>query len=133
MPLSGRGLPGGDAAAVHVRSAEAVAPQQAVQVLAVEASRARRGGHVAAMPRDQLLEEHLLVLEPATRSQRDPAANACTACVLQNRTDILPFYQSSGWDTSCGNRNAIVANWCSIDPAGCANMRTGSCRSSCGL
>jgi hypothetical protein len=60
--------------------------------------------------------------------------NACTACVLQQRTDILPFYQSNGWDTSCGNRNAIVANWCSIDPSSCNTVKTGSaCRSACGL
>jgi murein DD-endopeptidase MepM/ murein hydrolase activator NlpD len=59
--------------------------------------------------------------------------NACTACVLQARTDVLPFYQSNGWDTSCGNRNAIVANWCSIDPNGCNTAKTGTCRSSCGL
>jgi murein DD-endopeptidase MepM/ murein hydrolase activator NlpD len=60
--------------------------------------------------------------------------NACTACVLQQRTDLLPFYQSNGWDTSCGNRNAIVANWCSIDSTSCANVETSSaCRSSCGL
>jgi hypothetical protein len=60
--------------------------------------------------------------------------NACTACVLQQRTDILPFYQSNGWDTSCGNRNAIVTNWCGIDPSGCASVKTGgACRSSCGL
>jgi murein DD-endopeptidase MepM/ murein hydrolase activator NlpD len=60
--------------------------------------------------------------------------NTCTACVLQQRTDILPFYAANGWDTTCGNRNAIVANWCSIDPAGCAAVKTGgACRSSCGL
>jgi murein DD-endopeptidase MepM/ murein hydrolase activator NlpD len=60
--------------------------------------------------------------------------NACTACVLQQRTDILPFYQANGWDTSCGNRNAIVANWCTIDPSGCAAVKTGgACRTSCGL
>lgn len=60
--------------------------------------------------------------------------NVCTQCVLSQRTDILPFYQANGWDTSCSNRNAIVANWCSIDPTSCANVKTSTaCRSSCGL
>jgi hypothetical protein len=60
--------------------------------------------------------------------------NACTQCVLQQRTDILPFYQANGWDTSCGNRNNIVTNWCGIDPNGCSAVKTGAaCRASCGL
>ncbi|XXX81278.1 hypothetical protein WMF30_21190 [Sorangium sp. So ce134] len=59
--------------------------------------------------------------------------NACTACVLQQRTDILPFYQGNGWDTSCGNRNAVVTNWCSLDPSGCAAVKSGNaCRAACG-
>jgi murein DD-endopeptidase MepM/ murein hydrolase activator NlpD len=59
--------------------------------------------------------------------------NACSACVLQQRTDILPFYQANGWNTSCGNRNAVVTNWCSIDPSGCAAVKSGgACRAACG-
>lgn len=58
--------------------------------------------------------------------------NACSACVLQQRPDILPFYRRNGWDTSCGNRNAIVANWCTIDSNGCAGVKTGAaCHASC--
>ncbi|MGK3985993.1 M23 family metallopeptidase [Sorangium sp. So ce136] len=56
----------------------------------------------------------------------------CTQCVLTQRTDILPFYASSGWDTSCGNRDSIVSNWCGIDPAGCNTVRSGSCSATCG-
>jgi len=63
-----------------------------------------------------------------------PCGAPCTQCVLGLRSDILPFYQQNGWDTSCGNRNAIVTNWCGIDPGGCNAVKTGSaCRSSCGL
>lgn len=57
--------------------------------------------------------------------------SACTRCVLNTRTDILPFYQSNGWDTSCGNRDAVVNDWCNIDPAGCIGVKTGSCASVC--
>ena len=55
----------------------------------------------------------------------------CTACILANRTDILPFYKSNGWDTSCANRDNIVANWCGIDPAGCNTQKTGPCAAAC--
>jgi hypothetical protein len=58
--------------------------------------------------------------------------STCTACVLGVRTDILPFYQRNGWDTGCGNRDAIVANWCGIDPSGCNAVKTGACAASCG-
>lgn len=58
--------------------------------------------------------------------------STCTQCILQQRTDILPFYQANGWDISCGNRNAIVNNWCTgLDPSACNSLRTGTCRSSC--
>lgn len=58
--------------------------------------------------------------------------SACAQCVLAARTDVLPFYQRNGWDTSCGNRDAILANWCSIDPSGCASVKNGTCAASCG-
>jgi len=54
---------------------------------------------------------------------------ALTQCILNARTDILPFYQNSGWNTSCYNRDAIVSNWCSIDPNGCNALKTGTCAS----
>lgn len=56
---------------------------------------------------------------------------ACTQCVLSTRTDILPFYQANGWDTSCSNRDTIVDNWCGIDPSGCNSVKTGACASVC--
>ena len=57
---------------------------------------------------------------------------ACTQCILDARTDLLPFYQSSGWDTSCGNRDNIVNNWCSgLDPTACNSLKTGACSAFC--
>ncbi|MDD5416035.1 MAG: IPT/TIG domain-containing protein [Candidatus Daviesbacteria bacterium] len=58
--------------------------------------------------------------------------DACSECVLLKRTDILPFYESNGWDTSCGNQANVVKNWCQIDPSGCQGVKTGQCASSCG-
>ena len=58
--------------------------------------------------------------------------SSCTQCVLAERTDILPFYQANGWDTSCWNRDNIVNNWCGIDPAGCSAVKNGPCASVCG-
>lgn len=52
---------------------------------------------------------------------------AVTQCILFQRPDILPFYAANGWDTSCGNRNAIINNWCQIDPTGCNELKTGLC------
>jgi hypothetical protein len=57
--------------------------------------------------------------------------SACTQCILGKRTDILPFYAANGWDTGCGNRDAIVSNWCGIDPAGCAAQKSGACAAAC--
>ena len=58
-------------------------------------------------------------------------APPCAQCVLQNRPDILPFYEANGWDISCSNHQAIVDNWCSIDPAGCQQVKSGACASVC--
>lgn len=52
---------------------------------------------------------------------------ALTQCILNARSDILPFYQSNGWNTACWNRDAIVSNWCGIDPGGCNALRNGTC------
>lgn len=52
---------------------------------------------------------------------------ALTQCILRARTDILPFYQGNGWNTSCPNRDAIVANWCGIDPGACNTLKAGTC------
>ena len=52
---------------------------------------------------------------------------ALTQCILSARSDILPFYQGNGWNTACWNRDAIVANWCGIDAAGCNALRNGVC------
>ncbi|WP_437753500.1 hypothetical protein [Sorangium sp. So ce1389] len=73
-------------------------------------------------------------VEPiATASEELSCGSACTECVLVQRADILPFYASNGWDTTCGNRDNIVANWCGIDPAGCNAVRSGACAASCGV
>jgi hypothetical protein len=50
---------------------------------------------------------------------------ALTQCIISYRPDILPFY-ASNWDTSCGDRDAIIQNWCGIDPAGCNALRYGA-------
>jgi hypothetical protein len=52
---------------------------------------------------------------------------ALTQCVINARSDILPFYQGNGWSTACGNRDAIVSNWCGLDPAACNALRNGIC------
>lgn len=54
---------------------------------------------------------------------------AVTQCILNSRPDILPFYQGNGWNTSCPNRDAIVADWCRIDPNGCNALKSGTCAS----
>jgi hypothetical protein len=57
---------------------------------------------------------------------------ACTQCILDARPDILPFYAASGWNTSCGNRDAIVNNWCSgLDPNACNSLKSGQCSAFC--
>lgn len=55
--------------------------------------------------------------------------SALTQCILRMRPDVLPFYQANGWDTSCGNRNAIVNNWCGqVDSDGsCPALKAGAC------
>lgn len=60
------------------------------------------------------------------------SGSSCTDCILNNRTDILPFYASNGWDTSCSNQVNIVNNWCNIDPSGCYSISTTTCSSQCG-
>jgi hypothetical protein len=77
---------------------------------------------------DLVFDNHL----KRTGSGGSTCGSACTACVLTTRTDLLPFYQANGWDTSCGNRDNIVANWCSIDPAGCSSVKSGACAAVCG-
>ncbi|HYV45101.1 MAG TPA: hypothetical protein VFA20_09590 [Myxococcaceae bacterium] len=52
---------------------------------------------------------------------------ALTQCILFYRPDVLTFYGNNGWNTSCPNRDAIVANWCGIDPAGCNGLKSGAC------
>ncbi|KFA92376.1 hypothetical protein Q664_15300 [Archangium violaceum Cb vi76] len=58
--------------------------------------------------------------------------SACTQCILNERTDLLPFYQANGWDTSCGNRDNIVNNYCTgVDPSSCNALKAGACASFC--
>lgn len=67
------------------------------------------------------------------------SGDACTDCILNNRTDILKFYADNGWSgiTDCSNppntnQIAVVDNWCGIDPSGCYNISTTTCNSVCG-
>lgn len=60
------------------------------------------------------------------------SGNSCADCILNNRSDILPFYQQNGWDISCSNQVNIVNNWCGIDPNGCQNVKNTVCLSVCG-
>ncbi len=55
----------------------------------------------------------------------------CSSCVLNNRSDILPFYESRGWDVSCENQQAIIDNWCTLDPTACNNLKSNECALSC--
>ncbi|MBI2028821.1 hypothetical protein HYT02_00180, partial [Candidatus Gottesmanbacteria bacterium] len=71
-------------------------------------------------------------VQPSTTPQIPVcASNQCNACILNNRTDILPFYQQNGWDTSCGNQDAIVNNWCGIDSGACNDLKSNECASVC--
>lgn len=61
------------------------------------------------------------------------SGNSCTDCILTYRSDILPYYRDTGgWDISCGNQNAIVANWCNLDPTGCNTVKRNYCAPRCG-
>lgn len=60
------------------------------------------------------------------------SGDACTDCVLTNRSDILPYYESHGNDISCGKQVGIVNNWCGIDPTGCNNVKSNQCAAQCG-
>lgn len=60
--------------------------------------------------------------------------NQCTKCILARRTDILPFYQQNGWNTSCANRDGIVANYCSLNAdteANCRDLKRNACAMFC--
>lgn len=59
------------------------------------------------------------------------SSDACSSCILNQRSDILPFYQSNGWDVSCNNQQAVVNNWCTIDVNGCNNLKNNECQSTC--
>lgn len=71
--------------------------------------------------------------DPTAESERYVTAcgATCTECILSNRPDILPFYRSNGWDTSCGNHDNIITNWCGIDPTSCASQKAGPCATAC--
>ncbi len=81
-------------------------------------------------PADQAGQE-LLNNKTSTFFSYESCGSACTRCVLENRPDILPFYAANGWDTDCHNRDNIISNWCTIDPLGCDEIRTGVCSASC--
>ncbi len=68
----------------------------------------------------------------STTTVSGQCGNPCTVCILEKRTDILPFYQSRGWDTSCNNRDAIIDNWCIISPVDCPNAKRDLCGNVCG-
>lgn len=76
--------------------------------------------------------ENLVAGDVLTREATSSSCgSSCTVCILNARPDILPFYQANGWDTSCGNRDNIVNNWCGIDPAGCNAVKNGICSAQC--
>ncbi len=61
------------------------------------------------------------------------STDACTKCILDARSDILPFYDENGWSTTCANQTKIVNNWCgpTVDPNACQTIKTGQCASAC--
>ncbi|MBN2444864.1 MAG: discoidin domain-containing protein [Spirochaetales bacterium] len=70
---------------------------------------------------------------PATPAPTNtPVPGNCAECVFEHRPDILPFYQSNGWNINPSNWDAILANWCGIDPVGCAAEKA-RCGSVCGV
>ncbi|MBN1698488.1 MAG: discoidin domain-containing protein, partial [Spirochaetales bacterium] len=42
----------------------------------------------------------------------------CAACIISNRPDILPFYQSNGWNIDQSNWVNIILDWYRIAPEG---------------
>lgn len=78
--------------------------------------------------------KRIAITQPAsTPTGGSPICNtdSCTSCILQNRPDLLPFYQSNGWDISCNNQPAIKNNWCQISPNDCQLISTTACLSQC--
>ncbi|MBN1699276.1 MAG: hypothetical protein JW881_17280, partial [Spirochaetales bacterium] len=72
-------------------------------------------------------------ISPAKAEVSTSLGVTCVNCIIGNRPDILPFYESNGWDIDESNWVAIINNWCSVDPEGCAEeMRKceGFCSSS---
>lgn len=60
------------------------------------------------------------------------SGNTCTDCIINNRSDILPFYKTNGWDTTCSGQGKVVTDWCSkVDSSGCQSLKSGSCASAC--
>ncbi len=57
--------------------------------------------------------------------------NQCTQCINQLRPDIIAYYATIPWDTSCGNRNNVISNWCGIAPGECRALRRNECASVC--
>lgn len=63
----------------------------------------------------------------------EACGSTCTECVLNTRTDLIPFYQQRNWDTSCTGHDAIVADWCTnLDPGACNAVESTTCSSACG-
>ena len=61
------------------------------------------------------------------------SGNSCSDCILNGRSDILPFFKTNGWDISCANQGKVVTNWCtSVDPSACKSLKAGTCASVCG-
>jgi hypothetical protein len=75
--------------------------------------------------------ENLAYNNQLQRTNEATCGSACAQCVLTARPDVLAFYEMNGWDTSCGNRDNIVNNWCGIDPSGCSAVKNGTCASVC--
>ncbi|MBI2542823.1 MAG: hypothetical protein HYW24_01430 [Candidatus Aenigmarchaeota archaeon] len=58
-------------------------------------------------------------------------STSCAECVLNNRNDILLFYQQNGWSTDRSNQANILNDWCGISPEECdtETAKCGTCLS----
>lgn len=68
-------------------------------------------------------------------SQKVCSGDACSDCILNLRSDILPFYKSNGWKIDCANQVKVVNNWCgpTVDPKGCLAIKENQCAKECGV
>ena len=70
-------------------------------------------------------------LAPAHRCAPGGCTDLCSDCILTQRTDLLPFYKTNGWETTCSAWDDIAKNWCASDPTNCASLKAGACSGVC--